>query len=225
MIAGWRVVESTELHAGLGFQLLDDHTGAPVAAAAALALDVEQGPGWRAVDLRPVALPGAVFYYPGLERYRDAAGRPSRRYRARVRSDHYLPLYLSGGGDGVVVEVWPWDADDPPADSLRQPAPIAMLPRPGLALSPGLPVLRGSVATAAGDPVAGALLSYDQPRPPPAPPRPIRVFTEEDGEFALPVRQLTAAIVNVTVTPSSGPPASFPLTWRDDVKKNNRLIL
>lgn len=225
MIAGWKVVESTELYAGLGIQLIDDHTGAPVEAAVSIALDVEEDSGWRPVEHRAIALPGSVYFYPGLERHRDPAGRPPRRYRVRAVSDEYHPLYLAGGGTGVIVPVWPWSADTSPAEVLHRPEPVAMLPRPGLALSPNVPVLRGSVITADGAPVAGALLSYDQPQPQPAPARPIRVLTEADGEFALPVRKLTATVVDVTVTPPSGPPASFPFTWRDDVKKNNRLTI
>jgi hypothetical protein len=226
VIAGWRVVESTELHSGLAVQLVDDHTRAPVEAAVAVTLDQQQGAGWRELDLAPVVLPGATFFYPRLERYRDAAGRPPRRYRVRARSERYAPLYLALGAGGIEIDVLPWDADNPPADSLRQPVPLAMLPRPGLALGPLVPVLRGSITTAQGEPIGGALMSYDMPPPPPAPARPIRVLSEEDGEFALPIRGLFAPIVTVAVTPpGGGPPASFSFTWRDDVKRTHQLIL
>jgi hypothetical protein len=164
-------------------------------------------------------LPGAIFYYPYLERYRDAAGRAARAYRFRARSAHYIPLTAVTGGD-VVVQVHPWDDQTPPADVLRRPEPLRMLPRPGAPLG-HTPTLRGRVETPAHAPIAGAVVAYDQPNPP----RPIRVVSEADGDYALPIRLIAAANLTVTVT-AGGPPIPFNFgDWRTDVRTTQNLTL
>lgn len=221
----WKIVESTELYAGLGVQLLDDHTDRPIEAVVDIAVDIEVGASWRELELEPQVLPAAVFYFPNLERYRDAVGRPPGRYRVRVRSGRYVPLYQLLGGAGVVVQVEPWDDSNPPVTTLSRPEPLRMLPRPAAPFGT-TPTLRGRVQTPGPDPIgiAGAIVSYNQPQPV-GPPRSIQVLSEADGDYALPIRRIATPALTVSVA-SGGPPQPFPFPdWRTAVRTTQNLTL
>lgn len=224
MITGWKFVEATELHTGLAVQLLDDHTGLPIETAAEVTVELPDGTGWREVALEPVVLPGAVFYYPKVERYGDSRGRPSRSYRVSARSEYYVAL------GAVVVAVAPWDDVRGPASSPTAPTSLRMVPRPSAPFGT-TPTLRGRVQTLGPIVVGieGAIVAYDQPQPS-GPPRTLHVLSEDDGDYALPIRRIATPGLTVSVTLGAAPPVPFPFNppsnpWRTAVRTTQNLSL
>lgn len=209
MIPGWRMLERTELYTGLGVQLVDDHTGHPIETPVNVTLEIEDGATWRLLDREPVVLARAIFYYPQLERYRDARNRSAKRYRVRASSDYYWPLTRIGAAE-VIVQVAPYDDETRPASTLERPVQLRMLPRPAAPF--GLtPVFRGRVQTAGIDskPIPDARVFYLQPQPG-GTVRRIEVLSESDGDYALPVRRIAAPLLTIQVTASG---ATLPFTF------------
>jgi hypothetical protein len=170
-------VETSTLHAGLGVQLIDDHTGGGPLARVAVALDVLDAGAWRTTSVPPRWSRSDLFTYPWLERRRDARGAPPRRYRVRVAADAYRPTYLFDA-DGVEVDVYPFDDDEPPAQVPKSPTPIWLLPSAAYPFPATVPLLRGRVVDPAGVPVARARVEATKDR----------VLTDADGAFVLPLR-------------------------------------
>jgi hypothetical protein len=211
----FRELEPTTLHAGLGVSLIDDYTQDQAFGPRQIYLDIDDGGGvWRelSVDvLRRATTAGGVTWFPWLERYRDARGRPPRNYRVRVVADYYTPSYQYTD-DGVVVTVYPFDDVTPPAVSTG-PVVIHLLPAASYPLDPNVPVIRGAITNIFGDRVPNTFVSWVDVRPsPPAPVVPLvtdLVLTDADGEFALPMRRAPVAVqveLYARRPPPPGPP-------------------
>jgi len=191
----FRELESSSVYAGLGVQLVDEFASVP-------ALNLEVPPlGWTKIEIdiddggvfRPIdpdgmiiaRTPAGIVWYPWLEHYFDARGKPPRNYRVRVSAEHYTPRY-SYDSEGVIVAVSPFDDVNPPANVAAAPAKIFLLPSATYPFATGVPVLRGTVVDAALVLVPNALVSWIDPA---ATLQTDAVLTDADGEFALPMRR------------------------------------
>ena len=224
MTVGWRILESAQLYAGLGVQLVDEHTNLPIEQPAVVTIEIEDGAAWRKLELEPRVLPNATFFYPRLERFADARMKLQRRYRVQARSDYYWPLTRIVAGD-LIVQVFPWDDGTAPFDTLTRPEPLAMIPRPGARFGV-IPSFRGRVQTTPPNstPIADAVVFYDQPLSGGGT-RPIRVLSETDGEYALPVRGIATAGLTLKVT-KNGVTSPFPFpAWRSAARTTQNLNL
>jgi len=191
---GFRELESSNLYAGLGVQLIDEFASVPSANLEApplgwttIDIDIDDGGGvYRALDpalLVTMRTPSGVVWYPWLERHADARLLTARNYRVRVAAGLYAPRYAYDS-DGVVVAVSPYDDNNPPAAIAAAPAKIMLLPTATYPFAPAVPVLRGLIVDTSNAPVPDALVSWID-----ATLQTDSVLSDADGEFALPLRR------------------------------------
>lgn len=153
-----RTIERTQLFAGIGIKLVDDHTGGPPIRSVRAMLDASDGAGgFRRTDIRAVIGADGTLTYPWLERRRNAAAFGPQTYRVRLESDVYVPFYRASS-DGIVVTVHPYDDDTAPANVPKVPTLHVLLPSSDYPFEPETPVVRGTVVDAAGAPVRDALV-------------------------------------------------------------------
>lgn len=191
---GFRELESSNLYAGLGVQLVDEFASVPSANLelpplgwTTIEIDIDDGGGvFRPLDpalLVTARSASGVVWYPWLEHHFDARGLPARNYRVRVSAGLYTPRYAYDS-DGVIVAVSPYDDNNPPAILPTAPAKIFLLAAAAYPFAPAVPVLRGLVTDTAGTPVPDALVSWID-----ATLQTDTVLTDADGEFSLPMRR------------------------------------
>ncbi|HEY6035975.1 MAG TPA: carboxypeptidase-like regulatory domain-containing protein [Kofleriaceae bacterium] len=191
---GFRELESSNLYAGLGVQLIDEFASVPSANVeapplgwATIEIDIDDGGGtYRTLDpgvLVTMRTPSGVVWYPWLERHADARLLVARNYRVRVSAGVYAPRYAYDS-DGVVVAVSPYDDNNPPAAIAVAPTKILLLPTATYPFAPAVPILRGLVIDTSNAPVPNALVSWID-----AALQTDAVLTDADGEFALPMRR------------------------------------
>jgi hypothetical protein len=175
----WRIQpgERSELYSPVGLRLLDEMTGERPIGRVEAFLDVRDGTAWRATGIQAVRTPGGVVAYPGLERRADVSG-PPRRYRVRLTSELYRPVYPSPLFDGFEFQAFPWNDTNPPRTITGFPRDVKLAPAPGYPFPSFVPVLRGRVLDTAKKPVADAEVLFANER----------VLSDERGEFALPLR-------------------------------------
>jgi len=219
----WRVQpgERSELYSPIGLRLLDEMTGARPIGRVQAFLDVRDGAGWRATDIREVRTPGGVVAYPGLERRADVTG-PPRRYRVRLTADFYRPFYPTTPFDGFRFTAFPWNDTNPPRRIPRLPANVRLAPSPGYPFPTFVPVLRGRVVDVAGDPVADAEVRFLRVLQVLA-----RVLSDDRGEFALPL-QLAAfgeSLTIATVHNLTGQTGQINVILPDDLGKSQTITI
>jgi len=191
---GFRELESSNLYAGLGVQLIDEFASVPSANVEApplgwttIEIDIDDGGGvYRTLDpavLVTMRTPSGVVWYPWLERHADARLLAARNYRVRVSAGVYTPRYAYDS-EGVIVPVSPYDDNNPPATIAAAPTKIMLLPTATYPFAPAVPVLRGLVVDTANAPVPDALVGWID-----ATLQTDSVLTDADGEFALPMRR------------------------------------
>ena len=175
MLAG----ETAMLYSAVGLRLVDEFTGERPLGRVRAFLDQRDSAGvWRLTNIAPVTTPGGVLTYPGLERRREVAGQPARRYRVRLEADFYRAFYRSQF-DGVEFDAFPFNDTTPPSSFAAMPQDELLLPASTYPFPTHVRVLRGSVVDAAGDPVADVIVSQGGLE---------RSLTDERGAFALPLR-------------------------------------
>jgi hypothetical protein len=179
--------------AGATAYVLDDFTGGLPITRVDVAIDVQDGTGWRALDNTAIATPLGMYTFPKLEKVGVATGLPARKYRLRVSAPGYAPYYLFNS-DGVEVDVLPYDDDDPPTTLPTQPTFIALYPAAAYPFGNEVPLLRGSVVDSSSAPVANALVECLTER----------VLTDSAGTFALPMRKSPAGQALVDASDSTG---------------------
>jgi hypothetical protein len=171
--------EGSELYSPIGLRLIDELTGAAPIGWTRAALDIKDGATWRETDIACARTPGSVIAYPGLERRAEVVGVPPRRYRVRISTEFYRPLYLLTQ-DGIEFDAPPYNDTNPPSPIAMLPWDVKLAPAPNYPFPAHVAVLRGIVIDAiAGMPVTDAevmVLNLD------------RVLTGDDGLFALPLR-------------------------------------
>lgn len=173
------------------FQVIDDVTGRPPMSPVRVSLEVLDGATWRPVDGAVAITAGGALVFPRLERRRLVAGVPARRYRVRVSSEWYRPLYRRLAM-GVEFQTLP-DSDEtlpPGAPPPVTPQRIDLVLLPSVTYPYGTHVrtLRGQVVdgTDGGRPVEDVMVSCrtvigGQPRLE-------RTLTDARGAFALALR-------------------------------------
>ena len=185
MARSWRRIptEDLRLFSPAGFILVDEFTGAPPIGPVEAALDVREGPGvWRVTARDAVITSSAVITYPGLGRGEDLT-QPARRYRVRLTSPIYQPLYASAL-DGIEFDAPPYDDAHPPAVVTQATTSTVLLPGPNYPFAPFIPVIHGRVADLNGDPVAGVLVQESLRE---------RTLTDARGAYSLALRWVAAA--------------------------------
>jgi hypothetical protein len=173
--------------------VLDDFTGELPITKVAVAVDVQDGTTWRALDHVAVATPLGMYTFPKLEKVGVATGLPARTYRLRVSAPGYTPYYVFNS-DGVQISVYPYDDDDPPATLPTLPTIIALYPASDYPFGNEVPLLRGTVVDSTSKPVANALVECLTDR----------VLTDSTGVFALPMRKSPAGQALVDASDSTG---------------------
>lgn len=208
----FRELESTALYASLGVQLIDEYESTPALEASPLGsvkleVDIDDSGTWR--PLAPDVLivrrtAGGVIWFPWLEHYRDASGRPPRKYRVRVSAALYTPRYQFDA-EGVEVTVFPYDDTTPPATLPNGPVKVPLLPAATYPFAPAVPVLRGIVTDLALVPQPNAIVTWTDGTL-----QTDTVLTDADGEFSLPMRRAPANNTPVIVHAERPPAGTGP---------------
>ena len=202
----FRELESTRLFAGLGVQLLDEHTNEAPFGWTSIELDVDEGGTWRTLD-RTVTprrrTAGGITWFPWLEHHRDARTLAPRKYRVRVDAELSVPRYRYDS-EGVEVWVAPYDDDHLPSAVPIAPIVINLLPRANYPFAPAVPVVHGAVIDINGDRVPDALVSWHDPPTPGD-----VVLSDEDGEFSLPMRRAPQDDSQLVIAAERPPPPAL----------------
>jgi hypothetical protein len=185
----WRACpgERLELYSPVGLRPVDELTGGAPFGWIRAELDVEDGAGaWRRTDIAPAWSLGGVIIYPGLERHADPASRPSRRFRARIDAEFYVPLYRTSQ-DAIEFDVFAYNDAIEPGNYAQiratQPQDVVLTALPSYRFPSHIRVLRGVVQDAAQAPVADVLVAEGARE---------RVVTDSRGAFVLPLRWVAA---------------------------------
>ncbi|MET0415894.1 MAG: carboxypeptidase-like regulatory domain-containing protein [Actinoplanes sp.] len=181
----------SKLTVGAGwFVLWDEFRADRYAGPLAASLERWTGNAWLADDARPLLTSGRALTYPGLGRRLGE----TTLFRVRVEAAGLRALYpadrdrfeefFDATVDGREFEVEPYDDEHPPGP-VAQPKPelLRLVPAVTCAYPPATRVVRGSVRTPSGTPVAGALVQAESPgewRE--------RTLTGPDGAFRLALR-------------------------------------
>lgn len=177
--------ERDEMYAPFGLRPFDEFSGGAPLGRHRYRLDREEAPGvWRRIDAAALVTPGGVVTWPKLGRQADALGAPLIRYRALIESDLYRASYQAIF-DGLEFDVYPYNDDAPPATIATSPFDIPLLPAANYPFPAHVPVLRGVVRDAAGDPVENAVVREALRE---------RTLTDARGEFVLPLRWVTPGV-------------------------------
>jgi hypothetical protein len=179
--------------AGATAYVLDDFTGTLPIARVDVAIDVEDGTSWRALDNTAIATPLGMYTFPNLEKVGVATGLSARKYRLRVSASGYVPYYIFNSA-GVEVDVLPYDNDDAPTTLPTQPTIIALYPTASYPFGNEVPLLYGSVVDSSSHPVANALVECSTER----------VLTDSTGAFVLPMRKSPPGQALVDASDSTG---------------------
>ena len=168
------------------FRLLDDFTGRAPIEHVTVRLDQQDGARWTPLDdVRAAITTTGMVAFPGLDRRRPAAGLPPRRFRVRIESEYYRPLYRQLAS-GVEFQTIPVDVDDlaaaPPV--LRQD--LVLLPSVTYPYPAHVYTVRGEVRTQAGAPVEDVVVSNRVQIG--AAMRTEQTLTDDRGAFALALR-------------------------------------
>lgn len=177
------VEERTLLFSPVGLRLVDELTNqAPLGAVYATLDILDSGGKWQQTDVRPVVTPSAVISYPALERRVSVSGVPVQHYRVRLSADFYIPYYLANQ-EAIPFDAYPYNDENPPAVITRLALDTLLLPAPNYPFENHIPVLRGVVVDAAGNPVRNAYVTQSNKE---------RTLTDPRGSFALPLRWIQA---------------------------------
>lgn len=183
----WEAVlgRDSVMFAPAGFRLVDDMTGAgPIGGVTAL-LDTDDGAGgWRETGIEAVITPSGVYAYPGLGRSRDVPGDAPRQHRFRVEAEFYRPFYRADS-HGIEFLVPPYNDVEPPSPLPAGPIDVMLQPAANYPFSAHVPVLRGTVQEASGEPIEDALVSESTRE---------RVLSDERGCFSLPLRWVPSGV-------------------------------
>jgi hypothetical protein len=185
-------VEGFVLYSPVGLRLLDELTNEAPLGSVQASLDILDPNGkWRPTGIADVRSPGDVVIYPGLEHHADITGLPPRQYRVRLSADFYIPYY-QGSQDGISFTADPYSDYQPPAHIVSLATDTPLLPASNYPFANYIPVLRGVVVDASGNPVANAFVTQGVTE---------RVLTDARGTFALPLRWVqpnTATVIDAT---------------------------
>lgn len=175
MLAG----ETAILYSPIGLRLVDEFTGNSPLGPVRAFLDRRDDAGvWQATGINAVTTPGGALTYPGLERRREPANQPARRYRVRIEADFYRAFYRAQF-DGREFDAFPFNDTTPPQTIAAMPQEELLVPSSAYPFQTHVRLLRGSVVDAAGDPVPDVIVSQGGVE---------RVLTDERGTYALPLR-------------------------------------
>ena len=106
--------ETTFVYSPIGLQVVDSFLHTLPIAAYRVSVDIRDGTRWLPTALRPVRTTTGVLTLPGLERHGVVtAGMPPRRYRLRIDSDEYIPVYRRTL-DGHEFLAFPHNDTNPP---------------------------------------------------------------------------------------------------------------
>src|SRR5262249_51178284 len=149
--------------AGAAALLVDDHTGNLPITTATVALEVSDGAGWRKLARSPVVTALGTYAFTRLEKRGDARNASSRKYRLTVTAPGYTPYYRFDR-DGIVIDVYPYDDDRPPAVLPFRPEIIPLYPAADYPFGANAPVIFGKVLDSTGTPVQFALVECNSDR-------------------------------------------------------------
>lgn len=187
--------EGLEMYSPIGLIPTDFFTTKEPLGRIKVMLDTREGGGaWRLTDIKEVRTASGVIAYPGLGRAAVVVGQPPRRYRVRVESDFYLPLYtktVGGTLEGIEFDGFAYNDALPPHNYPKQasefPAYLEavlrklwLVPSPNYAFPNHVRVLRGEVVDLnTKQPVSGAEVSWGNKE---------TALTDKKGAFGLPLR-------------------------------------
>jgi hypothetical protein len=173
----------TRLYSPIGLHLIDELTNeSPIGSVESILDKLAANGAWLQTDVQAVLTPSAIVCYPGLERRVSVAGVPAQTYRVRLAAEYYIPYYLTNA-DGIQFHAYPYNDDNPPSVIAKLPVDTLLLPGPSYPFAAHVPVLRGEVVDAAGNPIPNAYVTQSNTE---------RTLTDSRGTFALPLRWVQA---------------------------------
>ena len=186
--------EGLEMYSPIGLIPTDFFTTKEPLGRIKVMLDVrENGGPWRLTDIKDIRTASGVIAYPGLGRSAEVGPVP-RRYRVRVESEFYLPLYTKTAGgtlegiefdgfaynDALPPENYPKQAADFPAYLETVLRKLWLVPSPNYAFPSHVQVLHGTVVDGnTAQPVSGAEVTWGNRE---------TALTDNKGAFGLPLR-------------------------------------
>jgi hypothetical protein len=173
-----------ELVTPIAIRLRDDFSGDGVVGNVALLLDIKEGSGWCPLDRAPATTASGIYIYPNLERRAAPIGLPPRRYRVRIEAANYRPRYLRID-DAIEFNAFPGNDDVLPTTYAKTVRVEALLPSVNYPFPTHVPVLRGLVTDAGGNPVPNVVVHEGLRE---------TVLTDERGQYALPLRWVPPAV-------------------------------
>jgi hypothetical protein len=183
--------ETTEQVTPRAFQLIDSLTGRAPVGVVKTFLDARLPDlTWVPTGIAALVSGSGILLYPYLEKKQRVIGEPSRRYRFRVEAQHYEPDY-SATADGIEFDAFPYNDEVVEENYAKQVDIVPLHPGPTYPFAPELPVLRGAVVRAAGGarvPSARVAKANEE-----------KVLSDRRGEFALPLRRITAPQFDIDV--------------------------
>ncbi len=178
MITWYELPSDLRLHySPVGLLLVDDLTGDRPVGTIEASLELQDGADWRTVERDPVITASGVLIYPDLGRSTDLT-QPPQRYRVRLASPFYRPLYRAIS-DGIEFDAHPFDDENPPAVLTSRPTPAMLLPADKYPFAMHLSVLRGRVRDVGGNAVPDVLVQEGLRE---------RTLSDERGSFSLSLR-------------------------------------
>lgn len=214
----WRPipVDNRLLFSPVGLLLVDDLTGTAPVGRIDVTLELQDGAEWRVIERKPVITASGVLLYPGLGRTTDVT-QPPFHYRLQLAPQLYRPLYRASV-DGIEFDVPPYDDTNPPATVTDRPTPTALLPAPHYPFAPFIPVLRGLVEDAGGNPVADVLVQEALNE---------RTLTDARGAFSLSLRWVPAGFPTlITATDQrNGRSGTITVTLPADLNKSQTITV
>jgi hypothetical protein len=196
------VLESDTLWSGAAAWLVDDHDPELPVTAATVSIEIADGTGWRKLDRAPVVTAFGTYAFPKLEKRGDARNVPSRKYRLSVYAPGYTPYYRFDR-DGVVIDVYPYDDDRPPAVPPTRPEIIPLYPAADYPFGASAPLIYGTVLDNTGAPAPFVLVECNNDR----------VLSDARGAFVLPLGRSPAGPIVVDATDRNGNAATpLPVT-------------
>ena len=196
-MTSWRDLpgEGLEMYSPIGLIPTDFFTTKEPLGRIKVMLDTRDSGGpWRLTDIKEVRTAGGIIAYPGLGRAALVVGQPPRRYRVRIESDSYLPLYtktIGGTLEGIEFDGFAYNDTQPPHNYPTQASQFPayldsvlrklwLVPAHNYAFPNHVRVLRGAVVDAnTGQPVSGAEVSWGNKE---------TTLTDDRGAFGLPLR-------------------------------------
>jgi len=177
--------ETTFVYSPIGLQVIDSFLNTQPIARYQVSVDVRDGTQWVPTTLRAVHTSNGVLTLPGLERHAVVTpGMPPRRYRLRIDSDEYIPVYRRTL-DGHEFLAFAYNDTNRPFLPGTNVSLLLLAPSSAYPYPTDVRVLRGTLTEASnGAPIRDATIDYAAGH--------VAAMTDAAGNFALGLKHAPA---------------------------------